>query len=100
MKHRRRNKEKTVDVLREVEAMHRRAAAVDTTSLVDGMRWYAEARRRERVNTGIYSMVAGLLAVVLSLAMLPQLEYSYMTGAAAGTPQEVCADIREVLGMV
>jgi hypothetical protein len=94
------DKVRRVDVLREVEAMHRRAAAVDASSVVGDMRWYGAALAKERRNTGIYSMVAGVMAVVLSLAMLPQLEYSYMTGAAADTPQEVCADIREVLGMV
>lgn len=94
------NKERTVDVLREVEALHRRAAAIDTTSVVGDMRWYADSLARERRNTGIYSMVAGVLAVVLSMALLPQFGYSYMVGAAADDPQEVCADIRNVLEIV
>ena len=100
MKHSRKNKVKTVDVLREVEAMHRRAAAVDASSLIGDMRWYADSLARERRNTGIYSMVAGVLAVVLSMALLPQFGYSYMVGAAADDPQEVCSDIRNVLEIV
>lgn len=94
------DKERRVDVLREVESMHRRAAAVDASSVVGDMRWYGAALAKEKRNTGIYSMVAGALAVILSMALLPQLGYSYMVGAAADEPQEVCADIRNVLEMV
>lgn len=100
MKDMKKDKERRVDVLREVESMHRRAAAVDTTSLVGDMRWYGAALAKERRNTGIYSMVAGVMAVALSMILLPQLGYSYMVGAAADEPQEVCADIRNVLEMV
>ena len=99
MKHSRRSKVKTVDVLREVEAMHRRAAAVDASSLIGDMRWYAEARHRERVVRRGLSALVCMAVFVVTMALLPEKDYYYMEGADADHPQAVCADIRTILNM-
>lgn len=93
------NKERTVDVLREVEALHRRAAAIDTTSMVGDMRWYTAARQRERLVRGGLSVVACVAVFVATMALLPEKSYYYMEGADADQPQAVCADIHTILNM-
>lgn len=90
------NKERTVDVLREVEALHRHAAAVDASSVVGDMRWYAAARQREKMVRGAISTAACVAVFVLAMAVLPEREYYYMVGDNAGQPQAVCADISTV----
>ena len=99
MKDMKKDKERRVDVLREVEAMHRRAAAVDTTSLTGDMRWYGAARHRERVVRRGLSALVCMAVFVVTMALLPEKNYYYMEGADADHPQAVCADIRTILNM-
>lgn len=93
------NKVRTVDVLREVEAMHRRAAAVDASPVMGDMRWYGAARRRVRLVRRGLSAVACVAVFVATMALLPEEGYYYMEGADADHPQAVCADIRTILNM-
>ena len=99
MKDMKKDKKRRVDVLREVEAMHRRAAAVDATSLTGDMRWYGAARRRVRLVRRGLSAVACVAVFVATMALLPEEGYYYMEGADDDHPQAVCADIRTILNM-
>ena len=99
MKNMKKDKKRRVDVLREVEAMHRRAAAVDASSVVGDMRWYAEARRSERMVRGAISVAACVAVFVVTLAALPDRGYYYMIGDKAAEPQAVCDDIHVMLNM-
>ena len=91
-----------VDVELLVDSLQRRAAAgCPATGVADGLReWYGRAWRRVARKTAACSVAAGVATVALALTLLPGMQYTYMEGFHADNPQEVCANIQEVLGVV
>lgn len=87
-----------VDVERMVDRLQCSAAAVEAVEA--DMSWYGKACRRMRRHTALYVVAAGLLAVVLALALLPALDYGYMVGDRASAPQEVCDNMYGILEKV
>ena len=97
------NKDKKVDVELLVDSLQRRAAAdCPATGVADGLReWYGRAwRRRVTRKTAACSVAAGVATVALALTLMPDMQYNYMEGVGTDSPQEVCANIQEVLGVV
>ena len=97
------NKDKKVDVELLVDSLQRRVAAgCPATGVADGLKeWYGKAwRRRVARRTAACSVAAGVTTVALALTLLPGMQYTYMEGFDADNPQEVCANIQEVLGVV
>lgn len=85
-----------------VDSLQRRAAAdCPATGVADGLReWYDRAWRRVARKTAACSVAAGVATVALALTLMPDMQYNYMEGVGTDSPQEVCANIQEVLGVV
>ena len=91
-----------MDVELLVDSLQRRAAAgCPATGVADGLReWYGRAWRRVARKTAACSVAAGVATVALALTLMPDMQYNYMEGVGTDRPQEVCANIQEVLGVV